>query len=59
MTAQEFDNTGWRSGASCLTRKDDKVKKVTAVNFEHRTILLADSKNIQNWFFYYEVEILK
>lgn len=58
MTANEFDKVGWRQGMRCQIRKDGDVKEVKGVNFDHRVILLADSKNIQDWYFYNELEVV-
>lgn len=43
----------------CRISKDGNLKEVKGVNFEHRVLLLADSKNIQDWYFYNELEVVK
>lgn len=58
MTSNEFEKVGWRHGMRCRISKDGNLKEVKGVNFEHRVLLLADSKNIQNWYFYNELEVV-
>lgn len=57
MTDAEFDAIKWTNGMQVTTLPGGDLRTVVGVNFEYRTVLLADHRNHQEWFFFYQVEI--
>lgn len=58
MTDADFDAVQWKNGMKVTILPEREQRSVVGVNFEYRVVLLSDHRNRQEWYFFYQVEIV-
>lgn len=58
MSENEFDRITWKRGMEVKVSMTGAIRNLVGINFEYRTVLLADHRNRQEWYFFYQVEIV-
>jgi hypothetical protein len=58
MSENEFDRIAWKRGMKMRINETGEIWEVFQVNFEYRTVMLANQRNYKDWFLFYQIQIL-